>query len=89
MLSVIWPTKRNAEPTSLTSLGRVLHWVALLAALLFLMLAVSRFMQSTQEGGNDYWDARSFDVSVGMLFLGIALVTYSAGRIARRLLSKE
>ena len=89
MLNVIWPTKRNTEPSSLTSLGRVLLWMALLSALLFLMLAVSSFVQSTKPGGNDYWDSQSFNVSVGMLFVGIALSTYGAGRIARRLLSKE
>lgn len=89
MLSVIWPTKRNAAPTNLTVLGRVLHWVALLAALICLVLAASSFAQSTRPGGNDYWDAQSFNVAVGALFVVIALLTYGAGRIARHFLSDE
>ena len=89
MLNMIWPTRRNAEPTGLTVLGRVLHWVALFVALTFLMFAVSSFIQSTQPGGNDYWDAQSFNVTVGTFFVGAALSTYGVGRLARWCLSKE
>lgn len=89
VLNLLWPTQRNTAPTELTSVGRVLHWAALVLALLFLMVALSCFVQSTQSGGNDYWDARSFSLLLGVIFGVLAVATYGAGRIARRLLSRE
>ena len=89
MLSVIWPTTKNPTPTGLTVLGRVLHWIAVMGAMLSLVSAVWMFVSSLEERGNDYWKTQPFDFQFGVAFTVIALLVYVAGRIARRLLSRE
>jgi cytochrome b561 len=88
-LSVIWPTTKNTTRTALTVLGRVLHWIAVGAALLSLASAVWMFVLSREERGNDYWKTQPLDFDLGVAFAVIALLVYTAGRIARRLLSRE
>lgn len=88
-LSVIWPTTKNTTRTALTVFGRVLHWIAVGAALLSLASAVWMFVLSLEERGNDYWKTQPLDFDLGVAFAVIALLVYTAGRIARRLLSRE
>lgn len=89
LLSVIWPTTKNTTPTGLTVLGRALHWIAVIAAILSLASAAWMFVASLEERGNDYWKTQPLDFEVGVAFAVIALLIYAAGRIARRLLSRE
>ena len=89
LLSVIWPTTKNTTPTVLTVLGRVLHWIAVGAALLSLASALWMFVSSLEERGNDYWKTQPLEFDLGVTFAVIALLVYTAGRIARRLLSRE
>jgi len=88
-LSVIWPTTKNTARTGLTVFGRVLHWIAVGAALLSLASAVRMFVLSREERCNDYWKTQPLDFDLGVAFAVIALLVYTAGRIARRLLSRE
>jgi cytochrome b561 len=90
VLSLLWPTKRNVDRGRLVLLGRVLHWAAAILSLLCLALAIWSGVESTlPERGNDYWSTKHFAFELGKAFLGLALLTYLAGRVGRGLLSKE
>ena len=40
LLNFFWPTKLNPEPNGLTRFGRVLHWLAIAAAVLIILGSV-------------------------------------------------
>lgn len=88
--NLLWPTARNIDRTGSVTLGRVLHWVALVLSVVLLALAVQCFVQGAQpERGNDYWNGQLIALEMGKYLVLMALIVYGAGRAARRLLSKE
>ena len=40
MRAIFWPTTPNPNPTAITRLGRVLHWIAVVIAALFIVLII-------------------------------------------------
>jgi hypothetical protein len=79
-VSLVWPSRTSAEPSAFGRLGRVGHWLGLFIAALFALGAATRFVNLPNDDGTP--------VLVGML-IGLAVITYFAGRAFRYILAAE
>ena len=91
-MDFFWPTKLKAEPSGIARLGRVLHWMALIAAITFLGAAgwLDWLGQTSPNNGWTY-ESYSLESAAGALLLPAMAATgiYLAGRAVRYVLAGE
>jgi hypothetical protein len=80
MRAIFWPTRPNPNPTAITRLGRVLHWIACGIAGLFVLVMFAAATNGDSLQSNIY----------GIVLCAFwAVVFFLAGRVLRYVLSAE
>lgn len=96
-LAVLWPIKKNSEPTLLGRLGRVLHWSLTAFAIMVGLLGISHLHSASiidvSAPAPEGWESAQAIVDwyseQGTKWVFMAIGAFIVGRIARYVLSAE
>lgn len=92
-MSFLWPSRIKPEPSFLGRVGRVIHWCLTATAVLLAILGSLQLWSAVglleSPDGEQLLEMAIWYEQQGVRWLGVALLTFVAGRVFRYILSGE